>query len=64
MNVFIWRCTFFSQPSAPVPVKMEGRALHPTLAPVMWGGLECNVKQVYLCITTRNVLCKILHLMV
>ena len=34
------------QPSAPAPVKMEGPAQLPTLAPVMWGGLECSVKQV------------------
>ena len=34
------------QPSAPVPVKMEGSAQLLTLAHVMWGGLECSVKQV------------------
>ncbi len=58
------RLYLFTQPSAPVPVKMEGRALHLTLAPVMWGGLDCNVKQVYLCMSTRNAFWKILHLMV
>ena len=35
-----------SQPSVPVLAKMEGPAQLLTLAPVMWGGLECNVKQV------------------
>ena len=34
------------QPSAPVPVKLEGPAQLLTLAPVMWGGLECSVKHV------------------
>ena len=38
-----------TQPSAPVPVRMEELALYLTLARVMWGGLECNVKQVSLC---------------
>ena len=36
-----------SQPSVPVPAKMEGPAQLLTLAHVMWGGLECSVKQVY-----------------
>ena len=35
-----------SQPSVPVPAKMEGPAQLLTLAHVMWGGLECSVKQV------------------
>ena len=35
-----------SQPSVPVPVKMEGPAQLLTLAPVLWGGVECSVKQV------------------
>ena len=35
------------QPSVPVPVKMEGPAQLLTLAPVMWGGWECSVKQVH-----------------
>ena len=35
-----------SQPTVPVPVKMEGPAQLLTLAHVMWGGLECSVKQV------------------
>ena len=34
------------QPPAPIHVKMEGPALLLTLAPVMWGGQECSVKQV------------------
>ena len=38
---------FKLQPSVPVPVKMEGPAQLLTLAPVMWGGLECSVKQVH-----------------
>ena len=35
-----------SQPSVPVPAKMEEPAQLLTYAPVTWGGLECSVKQV------------------
>ena len=41
-------CMFIVQPCVPVPVKMEGPAQLPTLAPVMWGGRECSVKQVHI----------------
>ena len=34
------------QPDVTVPVRMEGPAQLLTLAPVLWGGLECSVKQV------------------
>lgn len=40
------------KPSVLVPVKMEGPAHFPTLAPVMRGGLECSVKQVHTYIRT------------
>ena len=38
--------SFSLQQLAPVPAKMEGPAQLLTLALVMWGGLECSVKQV------------------
>ena len=42
---------FIVQLSVTVPVKMEAAPL-PTLAPVMWGGQECSVKQVHTYIRT------------
>ena len=35
-----------TQHRVPGPVKMEGPAQLLTLAPVMWGGQECNAKLV------------------
>ena len=50
-------CVFLSaQLSASTSVSMEGIAQLLTLAPVMWGGLECSVKQVYShCKTTIGI---------
>ena len=46
-------CMFIVQkPSVLVPVKMEGPAQLPTLAPVMRGGRECSVKQIHTYIWT------------
>ena len=47
--LYIW-----VQPSAPAHAKMEGPAQLLTLALVMWGGLECSVKQVL----TETAICR------
>ena len=58
LSIVFWYYRFFGkyvlvhcpfpklQQLVPVPVKTEGPAQLLTLAPVMWGGLECSVKQV------------------